>query len=36
VLGRQFRWVGIGLIVLIVVGFVYTVVAALRRPRAQS
>jgi uncharacterized membrane protein len=36
VLGRQFRWVGIGLIVLIAVGFVYTVVAALRRPRTTS
>jgi uncharacterized membrane protein len=36
VLGRQFRWVGIGLIALIVVGFVYTVVAALWRPRTES
>jgi len=35
VLGRQFRWVGIGLIVLITVGFIYTVVAAVRKPRAS-
>jgi len=35
VLGRQFRWVGIGLIVLIAVSFIYTVVAALRKPRAS-
>jgi uncharacterized membrane protein len=36
VLGRQFRWVGFGLIALIVVGFVYTIVGALRRPRTGS
>jgi uncharacterized membrane protein len=36
VLGRQFRWVGIGLIVLITLGFVYAVVAAVRKPRAKS
>ncbi len=35
VLGRQFRWVGIGLIVLIAAGFVYTVVAAVRKPKAK-
>jgi uncharacterized membrane protein len=34
VLGKQFRWVGIGLIVLIAFGFIYTVVAAVRKPRA--
>jgi uncharacterized membrane protein len=35
VLGRQFRWVGIGLIVLITLGFIYAVVAAFRKPRAR-
>jgi len=35
VLGKQFRWVGIGLIVLITLGFVYAVVAAVRKPRAR-
>jgi len=36
VLGKQFRWVGIGLIVLITLGFVYAVVAAVRKPRTKS
>jgi uncharacterized membrane protein len=36
VLGKQFRWVGIGLIVLITLGFVYAVVAAVRKPRAKA
>jgi uncharacterized membrane protein len=36
VLGKQFRWVGIGLIVLITLGFIYAVVAALRKPRAKA
>ena len=36
VLGKQFRWVGIGLIVLITLGFIYTVAAALRRPKTKS
>ena len=35
VLGKQYRWVGIGLIVVITLGFIYAVVAALRRPRAK-
>jgi uncharacterized membrane protein len=35
VLGKQFRWVGIGLIVLLAVSFIYTVVAAVRKPRAK-
>jgi uncharacterized membrane protein len=35
VLGRQYRWAGIALVVLIVVGFVYTIVAAVRKPRAK-
>jgi uncharacterized membrane protein len=35
VLGKQFRWVGIGLIVLITLGFVYAVVAAVRKPRTR-
>ncbi|MBN2465565.1 small multi-drug export protein [candidate division WOR-3 bacterium] len=35
VLGRQFRWVGIGLIVLIAASFIYTVVAAFRKPKAR-
>lgn len=35
VLGKQFRWVGIGLIVLITLGFIYAVVAAVRKPRAK-
>jgi uncharacterized membrane protein len=36
VLGKQFRWVGIGLIVLITLGFIYAVVAAVRKPRPKS
>jgi len=36
VLGKQYRWVGIGLIVVITLGFIYAVVAALRRPRAKT
>lgn len=36
VLGRQFRWVGIALIVLIAASFIYTVVAAFRKPHAKS
>ena len=36
VLGKQFRWVGIGLIVLITLGFIYAVVAAVRKPRAKA
>ena len=36
VLGKQFRWVGIGLIVLITLGFIYAVVAAVRKPRTKS
>jgi uncharacterized membrane protein len=35
VLGKQYRWVGIGLIVLITLGFVYAVVAAVRKPRSK-
>jgi len=35
VLGKQFRWVGIGLIVLITLGFIYAVVAALRKPKTS-
>jgi len=35
VLGKQYRWVGIGLIALITLGFVYAVVAALRKPKAR-
>ena len=35
VLGKQFRWVGIGLIALITLGFVYAVVAAVRKPRTK-
>ena len=35
VLGKQFRWVGIGLIVLITFGFVYAVVAAVRKPKTK-
>jgi len=35
VLGKQFRWVGIGLVVLITLGFIYAVVAAVRKPRAK-
>jgi len=35
VLGKQFRWVGIGLIVLLAASFIYTVVAAVRKPRAK-
>jgi uncharacterized membrane protein len=35
VLGQRFRWVGIGLIVLLVLGFTYAVVAAVR-PRRKS
>jgi len=35
VLGRQFRWVGIGLIVLLAVSFIYTVAAAVRKPRTK-
>lgn len=35
VLGKQYCWVGIGLIVVITLGFIYAVVAALRRPRAK-
>lgn len=35
VLGKQFRWVGIGLIVLIVFGFIYAVVAAVRKPQVK-
>ena len=35
VLGKQFRWVGIGLIVLITLGFIYAVVAAVRKPRTK-
>jgi uncharacterized membrane protein len=34
VLGRQFRWVGIGLIVVITLGFVYAVAAAVRKGRS--
>lgn len=33
VLGRQFRWLGIGLLVLIVCGFVFAVVKAIREAR---
>jgi uncharacterized membrane protein len=33
VLGKQYRWVGIGLIVLITVGFIYAVVAAVSKAR---
>jgi len=36
VLGKQYRWVGIGLIVLITLGFIYAVVAAVRKPRAKT
>ncbi|MBM3330858.1 small multi-drug export protein [candidate division WOR-3 bacterium] len=36
VLGKQYRWVGIGLIVLITLGFIYAVVAAVRKPRKKS
>jgi uncharacterized membrane protein len=36
VLGKQYRWVGIGLIVLITIGFIYAVVAAFRKPRAKA
>ena len=35
VLGKQFRWVGIGLIAILVLGFVYAVVAAVRKPRPR-
>jgi uncharacterized membrane protein len=35
VLGKQFRWIGIGLIVLITLGFVYAVVAAVRKPKTK-
>jgi len=35
VLGKQFRWLGIGLIVLITFGFIYAVVAAVRKPRTK-
>ena len=35
VLGKQYRWVGIGLIVLITFGFIYAVVAALRKPKTS-
>jgi uncharacterized membrane protein len=35
VLGRQFRWVGIGLILLLVVGFVYAVVSTVRKARTR-
>jgi uncharacterized membrane protein len=35
VLGKQYRWVGIGLIVLITLGFIYAVVAAVRKPRTK-
>jgi len=35
VLGKQFRWVGIGLIVFIVFGFIYAVVAAVRKPQVK-
>jgi uncharacterized membrane protein len=35
VLGRQFRWVGFGLVALLVFGFIYTVVAAVRKPRTR-
>jgi uncharacterized membrane protein len=35
VLGKQFRWVGIGLIVVITLGFIYAVVAAVRKPRKK-
>jgi uncharacterized membrane protein len=33
VLGKQYRWVGIGLIVFITAGFIYAVVAAVRKAR---
>jgi len=33
VLGRQFRWVGVGLVALIGIGFVYAVVSAVRQAR---
>jgi uncharacterized membrane protein len=36
VLGKQFRWVGIGLIVVITLGFIYAVVAAVRKPRKKA
>jgi len=36
VLGKQYRWVGIGLIVIITLGFIYAVVAAVRKPRAKA
>jgi uncharacterized membrane protein len=35
VLGRQFRWVGIGLILTLVAGFVYAVVSTVRRARSR-
>jgi uncharacterized membrane protein len=35
VLGKQYRWVGIGLIVVITLGFIYAVVAAVRKPRTK-
>jgi uncharacterized membrane protein len=35
VLGRQFRWVGFGIIAFLVFGFIYTVVAAVRKPRTR-
>jgi uncharacterized membrane protein len=35
VLGRQFRWVGVGLILALVAGFVYAVVSAVRRVRSK-
>jgi len=35
VLGKQFRWVGIGLVVLVALGLIYTVVAAVRKPRPK-
>jgi uncharacterized membrane protein len=36
VLGKQFRWVGIGLIVLITFGFIYAVVSAVRKPKVGA
>jgi uncharacterized membrane protein len=36
VLGKQYRWVGIGLIVAITLGFIYAVVAAFRKPRTKT
>jgi len=34
VLGRQYRWVGIGLVAAIVLGFAYAVAGAFRKPRS--